>query len=188
MYRIELNIEHPTIMDLPPKRDECGVNLTGLWRPVILITALLLLSLNPINSPAISPGLDSVIRTALLAALLVASLRLKQARAPPEALYQSALNLGLVIIGLCLGAEILGFRNLSTALFERFAYANLGLAFTLTAARALSGALTRWSDQTRTIRDDKPELEANTPFLSNSGTWVEFTISISFWTIFVSIS
>ncbi|MEC8050904.1 MAG: mechanosensitive ion channel domain-containing protein [Myxococcota bacterium] len=159
-------------------------NLTGLWRPVILVTALLLLSLNPINNPALSPGLDSVIRTALLAALLAASLRLKQAWAPPEALYQSALNLGLVIIGLCLGAEILGFRNLSTALFERFAYANLGLAFTLTAARALSGALTRWSDQTRTIRDDKPELEANTPFLSNSGTWVEFTISISFWTIF----
>ena len=90
----------------------------------------------------------------------------------------------MVVVGLCLGAEIFGFRNLSTALFERFAYANLGLACTLTAARALSGALTRWSDQTRTIRDDKPELEANTPFLSGSGTWVEFTISISFWTIF----
>ena len=61
-----------------------ATNLTGLWRPVILITALLLLSLNPINSPAISPGLDSVIRTALLAALLVASLRLKQGWVPPK--------------------------------------------------------------------------------------------------------
>ena len=111
------------------------INLTGLWRPVILITALLLLSLNPINSPAISPGLDSLIRTALLAALLVASLGLKQGWVPPEALYQSALNLGLVIVGLCVGAEISWLSVISPPrFFDRFAYANLGFAFTLTAA------------------------------------------------------
>ena len=153
------------------------------WKPVIFTTALLLFSLNPINTPAISALVDSLLRTLLFGLLFISLFRLKQTWQPQEALYQTALNLSFFVTLVCLGAEILGFRNLSSTLFDRFAYANLGFSLTLTAVRGISNALTRWSEQTKG-EETSQETEQAQAFLSGSGTWVEFTISVSLWTIF----
>lgn len=154
------------------------------WKPVIVVAGFILFSLNPINSPALSPALDSIVRALLFGTLCIALTRIKQTWNPKESFFQSAVNFGFLIIVVCFISELLGFRNLAAAIFERVTFASLGLSLTLTSIRALSGALTRWSAQTH-IETTEEATSSESVFLDSSGTWVEFTIGISLWTIFI---
>ncbi len=153
------------------------------WKALITVTAAVMFFLTTLDLYAYAESFQLVARATLLGLLAITVVRIQRQWQPSESWMRSILHLSTAAAFICLGAELAGFRNLSTTIFARFSIAVVGLTLTFTAIRALSGSLTRWSARTQPSSHEVEDV-AEKPFLDTSRTWVEFTIGLSLWTMF----